>query len=412
MRILMCNKYFRTYGASTRYFFAISEAFESRGHEVIPFSMAGELNVESPYRQYFVNHIDFNEPASPWGHLIRGLHALYSMEARSKVERLIRDTRPDIVFLFNIYHHLSPSILHAFKRFSLPVVLLLEDYFLICPSYRLLAGEKVCECCKGNRFYNAAIQKCFHHSMPRSLMVAAIMYMHKALRIYEHNVDIFITGSQFSRHKHIEFGLESDSIVHIPHAFPLDDKVPRYDSDGYLVYLGVLEPWKGIATLIRSVKRLPSSTRLLIVGDGRAKVDFEQMVAKEGIDGVAFTGYKTGSELWDLVRNAYLVIVPSEWYEVFGSVIYEAFALGKPVIASRIGGIPELVKGGQTGLLFEPGDAEELASMIQYLMERPALVQEMGRNARRLVETELSMDNNYHATMAVFESLLVGKNWG
>lgn len=404
----MCNKYFRTSGASTKYFFGLSETFEKHGHQVIHFSMQDERNVPSAYADYFVSQVDFNRRVSPWRYLREFSRSIYSLEARRQVERLVKDTRPDIAMLFNIYHHLSPSILQVFRKYDLPIVLLVEDYFLICPSYRLYAGGEVCQRCQGGRFYQALWQRCFRDSLFRSFAAAAVSYVHKWLDIYDSNIHAYIAPSVFVRDRLVENGFDPDKITVIPHALPLTDIEPHYGGDDYIVYIGILEPWKGLSTLIRAMQALPH-IRLVILGDGNQRGELEQQVRQLGLKNVEFAGYVIKQEFKNLVENCRLVVVPSEWYEVFGTVTWEAFAYGKPVVGSRIGATPELVKDGETGVLFDPGSCAKLAKKIEIIFRDAKYCRRLGQNARRMVDDSLNMEINYNSTFKVFEHLLSEK---
>lgn len=405
----MCNKYFRTSGPSTKYFFGLSETFEKHGHQVIHFSMQDPRNEPSPYADYFASQVDFNQRLTPWRYAREFARAIYCLEARAKAERLVRDTKPDIVMLFNIYHHLSPSILEGFRKYSLPTVYLLEDFFLICPNYRLYAHGAVCERCKNGHFSEAVRQRCFQESTFRSLAAAGVAYVHKWLNLYRRSIDAYIAPSQFVLDKFVDHGFEQEKITVIPHGLPVDHIVPRFGGDDYIVYLGHLEPWKGTSTLFQAMRQLPD-IRLFFLGDGKSRSELEREGKRLNLTNMEFKGYVTGPIFHELVRNSRFVVVPSEWYEVFGTVTWEAFAYGKPVIGSRIGATPELVKEGETGVLFEPGNAADLAEKIRYLYENLQQTAKMGKNGRLLVETSLSLDHNHEATMALFDKLLADIN--
>lgn len=398
----MCHKYLRKTGVSTRYFFDLADVFQSNGHEVIFFSMEDPRNIETPYDKYFVKNIDFNIKKSWFKYLKEGIHAIYSTEAKNKVELLIKETEPEGVFLHGIHHHLSPSILPVFKKYNLPVVWHLSDFYLVCPSYRLLSRGTVCERCKGGKFYHAIAEKCFRDSWGRSAAAALVAYIHKAMKIYESNVDFFIAPSRFVMNKYIEMGFGPDKLVHIPQAISMDNLRPRPGEGDYVLYFGVLEKWKGVATLIRAMQDTPDA-KLVIAGEGRDKANLEEMVHREGIGNVEFVGYKAGDALWEVVGRARFVVVPSEWYEVYGMVTYEAFANGKPVIGSNIGGTAELIDHGINGLLFEPGNVSDLSEKIKRLLANPGLIAEMGKNARRKVETTITPFNNYKSIISLLK---------
>jgi glycosyltransferase involved in cell wall biosynthesis len=397
----MCHKYLRKTGVSTRYFFDLADVFQSKGHEVVFFSMDDPRNIETSFSKYFVKNIDYNITKSWFQYLKEGMHAIYSTEAGKKVELLIKDTKPEGVFLHDIQHHLSPSILHVFKKCNLPVVLHLSDFFLVCPSYRLLSKGAICEKCRGGKFYHAIRERCFRDSWGRSAAAALVAYIHRAIKIYENNVDFFIAPSRFVMDKYIDMGFDRDKIVLIPQAISIDQLHPRPGEGDYVLYFGVLEKWKGVATLIRAMQDVPGA-KLVIAGDGREKANLEEMAQREGIGNVEFVGYKAGDDLWEVVGRALFVVVPSEWYEVYGMVTYEAFANGKPVIGSNIGGTAELIDHGISGLLFEPGNVGDLSEKIKRLLADPGLIAAMGKNARRKVETVITPLNNYKSIISLF----------
>ena len=396
----MCHKYLRKLGVSTRYFFDLSNIFKAHGHEVIFFSMQDPRNIETQYSTYFVKNIDYNVNKSLLSYLKEGAHAIYSFESKKKAEAVVKATKPDGVFLHDIYHHLSPSILHVFKKYHLPVVLHLSDFYLICPSYRLLSNGKICERCKGGKFYNAIFEKCFRDSLGRSAAAALVTYIHRLFKIYENNVDYFIAPSKFVKNKYVEMGFNGERIVHIPQAISLDGIKPNYKVSDYILYFGVIEKWKGIGTLIKAMKNI-KDVKLIIAGDGREKLKLEKLAQEMNLKNVVFVGYKVGNDLWDIVSNASFVVVPSEWYEVYGMVTYESFAHGKPVIGSNIGGTAELIEDGKTGLLFEPGNIRMLSEKIRYLINNPELIIKMGKRAREKVETELSPLRNYQSILSL-----------
>ena len=409
MRILVCNKYFKKHGASTKYFFGLCQKFEEAGHEVIHFSMVDHLNEYSAYSKYFVPNVDFNESTSPLVYAKEYFRSINYVDAARKVENLIKDTKPEIVMLFNIYHHISPSILKIFKEYSIPVVQLLEDYFLICPSYRLYAKNNVCELCKNGKYYNVIKQKCFRESYFRSFAASSVAYIHNLLKSYTGYISYYIAPSEFVKNKFIEFGFDKKKIEVIPHALPLDKIKPNYFSNDYILYIGVIEEWKGVYTLIKSMQILKSQgIKLIILGNGRQLRELEDKVNGLNLNGIVnFPGYIIDEKFQEIVKHARFIIVPSEWYEVFGTVIWEAFAYGKPVIGTNIGAIPELVKENITGLLFNPKDENELAQKINFLYSNRKLVENMGRNARTLIESSLNMDVNYQKTISLFKKILL-----
>jgi len=231
------------------------------------------------------------------------------------------------------------------------------------------------------------------------------MYLHKFLRIYERNVDFFIAPSDFLRNKVIEFGINGGKIFHIPTFVDSREYSPQYNGDNYLVYFGRVSQEKGLSTLVEAIKAVRAS-KLLIIGEGELKNSLEGYTSQKSISDIKFLGHLSSERLKSVVRSSRFVVLPSEWYENCPASILEAFALGKPVIGSNIGGIPELIEDGVDGLLFEPGNSEELSEKIAYLISRPQLGEQMGKNARKKVEEKYNPEVYYQSLMGIYQKLL------
>jgi glycosyltransferase involved in cell wall biosynthesis len=368
--------------------------------------MLDDRNLPSDYEKYFVENVDFSE-VSQDVNLARRFKAatrvVYSLEAKKNVRRLIENTKPNLAHVQNIAHHLSPSILPGIKKYGLPVVQTLHDYKLICPSTLLFCGGSICERCKYRRYYNAILHRCKRDSLGASALAALELYTHRFLRIYEKNVDMFVAPSRFLRDKMIEFKMDGRKIVHIPQLIDADAYTPSYEHKDYLIYFGRLSVEKGVYTLIKAVRKL-GSAKLLIAGEGPLKRDLENYAGDAG--NIEFLGYVAHEKLKELVRDAMFTVIPSECYDNAPMSVYESFAMGKPVVGSKIGGIPELIEHRVNGLLFEPGNAEDLAENIDYLLKQKSLIPQMGKSGRERLEREHSRARHYEAIMDVYSKLL------
>ena len=400
MKILHVNKFYFLKGGSEKYMFELARKSEAAGHKNMFFSMEDRRNVPSGYSGHFVSNVDFNEMT-----LARKLRTaprvLYFFEARKKIEALIRRERPDITHLHNIAHQISPSILHSLRKYNIPAVQTLHDYKLICPTYYLFSNGMNCEKCKGGRYYNAVLSRCTKGSLAASLLNCAEMYAHRIMRVYD-SIDFFIAPSRSVRDKMAEFGVDPARLVYLPHFIDSSAYTPDYGHSGHILYFGRLSPGKGLNTLIDAMKGL-DRIRLKIIGEDPREKGLRERVAKERINNVEFLGYKAGEELKEEMGRAMFIVVPSVHYEIFGLVILEAFAMGKPVVGSDLFAIPELVRDGVTGLTFEPGNAEDLRAKIKYLADNPGKIVEMGKNARRFAENEMSFERHYLKLLEVYE---------
>ena len=264
---------------------------------------------------------------------------------------------------------------------------------------------KICEACRGHRYFNALRTKCQKSSYLVGLNIAVESYLYNLLGTYENTIDLFISPSNFVMKKVIEFGIDKEKVVCIPHFVRCDQYVPNYTDSNYILYFGRLEKHKGVKTLIEAIEGV-REVRLYIVGEGTFRSELESYTKKNSMKNVFFFGYVPENELITLIRNCLFTVVPSEWYEPFGFTVLESFALGKPVIGADIGAIPDLVKDGYTGALFRPGYAKDLAEKINYLLGDKNLIPEMGKNARETVEKEYNADLHYERLMEAYKDVL------
>ena len=384
--MLNCNRFYHIRGGADAYFLALDRLLKKSGHGSIPFVMKDEKNIDSEFNDYFINYLQFlNGKKVLLKNLARGI---YSFEAKNKVNALVKKTGPDIAHIHNIRYQLTPSILPALKRHNLPIVMTVNDYKLLCPAHTLFSNKRICHDCQGLRYYNAVFRRCFKDSYSYSLLVAMEMYLNKLSRIYEKNVDIFIAPSIFLKNKMIEFGFDSRKISILPYFIETDDYAVSSENRGYFVYLGRLEKTKGVDILLNAIQKsgIAKKYELKIIGDGTEKENLMQYCVDNGINNIKFYGFLPQDQVKDIIKYSIMTIVPSVWYEVFGIIILESFAMGKPVIASRIGGIPEVVTENKDGLLFDPGNVDDLMGKIEYCLMHQGKMAEMGEEGRKKVE--------------------------
>jgi len=403
MNVLAANKYYFVKGGAERYFFELQRILEEHGHSVIPFAMAGDRNEATPWSSYFVSHEPFEDGAPVLARLGAAGRVLYSWEARRRIESLVDKARPDVAHLHNIAHQLSPSIIHGLKSRGIPVVQTLHDYKLVCPNYQMFVDGQTCERCDSFRYYEAVVHRCMRGSLGASALVALEAYAHRILGTYLRNVDLFIAPSRSLRERMVAHGVPGDRIVHMPYSIALDEYRPVYEPGAYGVYFGRLSVGKGLKTLMSALELVPDLP-FKVVGSGPMREELERSVADRG--DVEFTGYMTGEALHRVVGNALFAVVPSECYENSPLAVYESFALGTPVVGSTIGGIPELVTDGETGLHFETGSRTALADAMRELASDRQRALEMGRAARRRVETEYGPARHYELITSVYERVI------
>ncbi|MBF0329899.1 MAG: glycosyltransferase family 4 protein [Nitrospirae bacterium] len=407
MKILLINKSLYPKGGDAVSTLTTGVLLVSKGHHVNYWGMNHPLNPDYPFKNYFVENVDYHALNSYKKKMMMAVNLLYSFKAKRKLEKLFKEFKPDIVHLNNFAHQISPSILHVLKKYDIPSVMTMRDYKLVCAPYNMLLNGKPCEKCKDGKYYQCLINKCVQNSFSKSLLNTMEMYFHhNILHLYD-LIDTYISPSIFLKAKCEEMGLKKQ-IEYLPNFVNLTEFTPQYkEEENTIVYFGRLSNEKGLVTLIEAMKGINATLRL--IGDGPSRNDLEAMVRSEKNNNVEFLGFKTGDELKGLIRQSMFVVLPSEWYENNPRTIIEAFALGKPAIGARIGGIPELVKDNETGLTFEPGNADDLAEKIGILLRDDELRIRMGKNARDFAERELNTEKHYQRLMELY-NMAIEKN--
>ena len=390
--------------------FGLSSYLASHGHEVIPFAVGYRRNEPSMYESYFLKPIGDGTQTKLTDFEGGGLaklkaagRAIYSVEARRAMSRLISETNPDLLYCLNIVNHISPSIIDAADRKGVPVVMRTSDFYLVCPSFLFLRDGQVCkDCLRGS--YRALGHKCVNDSFAATL--ARVCGMYRAAGIYK-KVSAFVTPTRMMRDALIEAGFPSERVHHIPTFVDSSRWTPRYDNDGYILYLGRLSPEKGVEFLLDAYNASDISDQLYIVGDGPADyvAELNEKVDSAKREQVRFLGAKSGDELREVVLGAKFVVVPSLCLDNAPNVVYEAFAAGKPVVGSAIGGLIEQVTP-ETGVLVEPGNVEALSDKMSELASTPDLLESLGRNARALVEKENSIELHVERLLGLFKQFV------
>jgi glycosyltransferase involved in cell wall biosynthesis len=404
MKILSINKFHRRSGGAETYMFSLTELLGRMGHEVIPFSMLDERNEPSCYSKYFVPNVDYHRNRSLARKVLEAGRIFYSFDSKRHISALIRDTKPSLAHCHNIYHQLSPSILHTLKQHCVPIVLTAHDYKLLCGNYKMLSHGRTCErCCHGSH-YHATLQRCVKNSLPASVVISLEMYFHRFLDIYS-LIDVIIAPSCFLKSKLIQYGFPAEKVIQVPYFVDPVKYQPCYENQGYFLYLGRLVEEKGLKTLLAAMKSLRNK-KLWVLGDGPQRTELEELANKYHLDNLSFRGFLTGRELVNAVENASFIVLPPEWYENYPLAILEAFAMGKPVVASRIGGIPELIDDGKEGFLFTAGDSEDLAQKIDCMLSDPRKLVEMGKAARSKILRCYTPEQHYKGIKQVYNSLV------
>jgi glycosyltransferase involved in cell wall biosynthesis len=371
------------------------------GHQVAFYGMNHPENEPQRFARHFPSHVEF-EPTPPAAKdRVRLLgRMLWSTSAARGMGNVLDDFRPDVVHLHNIYHQLSPSVLRPIAARGIGAVLTLHDYKLACPTYRMLDRGKICDACVGGHFQQAALRRCKDDSLLASAAAGAELWIHTVLRAYA-PVKVFICPSQFMHSIMKRAGVFPERLQWIPHFVEPSPGHRRPQSS--VVFAGRLSPEKGVDTLIRAMGRLGRDCRLDIAGTGPEHGRLERLADEFAPGQVTFHGRLDRAATLALVGDASAVAVPSRWYENQPMTVLEAFAAGRPVVASALGGIPELIDDGVDGRLVPYDDVEAMADALGPLLRDADKADAMGRAGLAKVQRDYAPARHLARLMAAYE---------
>lgn len=410
MKILQVNRYHFIAGGAERYYFNLSELLSKNGEQVVCFSQKNIKNIKRFSNKYFINELSKKKSYNFKFGLKIFSKTAYNFEAAENFSKLLWKFKPDIIHLHGIVYHISPSILVEARRKNIPVIMTLHDYSLLSPNLVLFHNGKICEVTKKRNFYKAFFHKCVRNSYIESLAGALIYQLHDAFGLYEKNIDLFIAPSRYIRQKYIEYGYDKRKIIHLNNFInTIDYGENNCLERDYVLYFGRIQEHKGVGLIIEAAKRLPS-INFIIMGDGSEKSKLQRKVIANNLKNVTFLPHLPLNKMKNILARARYVLVPSVWYENQPYTILETFALGKPVIASRIGGIPEVVINKKNGFLFEPGNINEFTRKILELWENKIKTKRMGVYARKLINERFSSELHYRKLMKIYRTVLRSKH--
>lgn len=366
MKVCLVNKFHYVKGGSETYYFGLGELLKKHGCEVVYFSMKDKKNRPCQQKKYFVEHVDFNAPMSKVQTVKAALKMLYSFEAKKKFEQLIIDEKPDIIHLNIFQSQLTGSIVDVAKKYHIPIVYTAHDLKSVCPNYQMLNHGVICEKCLHGNYLNCLKAGCMKDSKAKSLLATVEAEVYKIKKIYQ-NIDLVITPSEFYKNKIEEAGVVKCPVIHMTNFLPEGTEYKNgADRGDYFLYFGRLSREKGILTLVKAYAQAKVEKPLYIVGTGPVEEQIKQLITEKQLqEKVKLLGFKSGQELKDIVANALCVCLPSEWYENGPYSVMEAQAVGRPVIVSNNGGLPELVEDGVTGYNVPSSNVKDLAKGLK-----------------------------------------------
>ncbi|MBI2426329.1 MAG: glycosyltransferase family 4 protein [Candidatus Kerfeldbacteria bacterium] len=379
MNILQINKFYSPAGGADQYMLELSQALKERGHTVVPFAMAHPENLPTSWSQFFPSFVETeNMSGIKSGFKTLG-RLFYSREAQQKLEALLAEFTPDVAHVHNIYHQLSPSLLTTLAKHHIPIVLTAHDHKLVSPLYTLEERDTALVGRPWKQAWDILLHRRFRASLTASVIVVLETALHRVLKLYRH-VTTIVAPSICMRDLLLRAGYPVDRIRMISHgiASPRVEGVERKD---HVLFVGRLKWEKGCDVLLEAARRVPQA-RIRIIGTGPDEDQLKAFAQTHGLTNVQFLRHVPHEHIFEHMSRARGVIVPSRFVEPFGLSALEAAACGTPVIASRIGALPEIVQDHVTGLLFEPKNPADLAAKMQWALDHPASFAKFGESAR------------------------------
>jgi glycosyltransferase involved in cell wall biosynthesis len=394
-------------GGSEKVYFETAELLLEKGHEVIYFSTLEDNTLDNDQIDFFVDEPDY-KTNSIIKKIKNSLRFVYSFEAKQKLERLIEKEKPDLAHLHIFYGNLTSSILPVLKKKNIPIVMSVHEYRMLCPTYLMLDQDnKLCELCADGNYVYCVQKKCNKGSLANSAVSAIECYVRDKVFSYENYIDRFIMVSKFIENKHLQFKPQiKKKTVHIYNFLNVSKYATSTKKEDGFLYIGRLSKEKGVDTLIKAFQNLPE-IHLKIAGDGVFRDTLENYVLEHDLRNVEFLGFLNSKEIKKVQSEVSYLIVPSEWYENNPMVVIEALSMGKPIIGSDIGGIPELIQEGKNGFLFEPGNLQDLIKTIRNadkLDEKNYMT--LSRNARSFAEQNFDREEHYNVLMDTYQEVI------
>jgi glycosyltransferase involved in cell wall biosynthesis len=325
---------------------------------------------------------------------------IYNVCIYREMRRLLGEDRPDLVHVHSVYPMFSPSVLVACRRAGVPVVMTVHSHNLTCPTWYHLHKGRVCEECVGGHEYRCVLKNC-RNNIFESVAYALRSGVARRFRLFHDNVSILIVQTPFAKGRLLQAGFRENQIAVVPNPTSVTDAATDRPVGEFVAFAGRVSPEKGVDIFLAAAAQMPD-VPFKVAGDGPVLSEMKARAPRN----VEFLGQLGFDQLLTFYRTSRVLVVPSVCFELFGLVAVDAMALGVPVIASRIGGLPHVVEDGVTGSLFEPGNREDLVQQVRRLWDDPELCNRMGRAGQQKIAREFTEDRYFHNLMAVYQTAI------
>ncbi|MBF0478523.1 MAG: glycosyltransferase family 4 protein [Candidatus Omnitrophica bacterium] len=388
MKILVVHNFYIEPGGEDQVFRAEAQMLKENGHDVRTYE-------------------EHNSRAKMMGRFKIAASFIWNKESASKFGKELDDFKPDLVHFHNIFLLLSPAVYYECKKRRIPVVQSLHNSRLICPAARFFRDGHLCMECAAKNFPWPGVQyRCYHHSRLQTFLVGLMSFWHRQTGTWHKQIDAYIVFSEFYRQVFVKWGLPKEKIVIKPHFLIKDPgSRPAGTLGEYALFVGRLSADKGIRKLLNTFLRL-KDLRLIIIGDGEERAYVEEFIKKHSCKNIRLLGQLPHLEVMEHIKRSKFVVVPSEVAETFGLVVLESFACGVPVVASKLGALPEMVKERGNGRLFMPGNGQQMIEMILGICSDPQKLIALGEQARKTYELRYTKEKNYQQLMDIYKLVM------
>jgi glycosyltransferase involved in cell wall biosynthesis len=383
LKILLCHNYYQLPGGEDRVFEDEARLLEQRGHQVIRFTRSNDsINTMSRWKV--------------------ATQTIWNRDVYAELRDLIRHERPSIMHCTNTFPLISPAAYYAANAEQVPVVQALQNYRLICPGALLMRDGRVCEDCVGKKVaWPAILHGCYRGSRLGSACVTTMLASHRAVKTWRNSVSCYVVPTEFSRRKFVEAGFDEAQIAVKPN-FVDPSPSPGAGAGGYFVFVGRLAEEKGLKTLLDAWSGFRG--KLKILGDGPLAGLVAEFASRDA--SIEWLGQQPGDVVQQVVGDSVALVVPSIWYEGLPKTIIEAFSVGTPIIASNLGAMSEVIEPGKTGLLFQPGNTEQLLEALSWAADSPQRMKSMRTTVRETFERRYTADRNYELLLDIYRRVL------
>lgn len=358
-------------------------------------------------RGHVVERIEVdNHDVASIGNARAGAKAFWNRSVARELASMLESFDPDVVHVHTPFPIMSPAVFRVASARGCATVGTVQSWRYNCIKGTLERDGAICEECVGRRVKVPAVRhRCYQDSTAASLVLAGSLTAHGLVGTFRNHVDRFLALTPFMRERLIAEGLAPEQVVVKPNSSP-DPGPPLATRRGYVLFCGRLVRDKGVRTVLEAWRRLEGEVPLVIAGEGPLRDDVVDAARDD--PRIDYVGWLDRDAMSITLREADVVLLPSEWYEGLPVILTEAFAAGTPIIASDVGNFSELVVDGENGRHFAVGDPSSLARAVRAFFDDEASSSMRG-GARATFDAHFREDRVMDTLEAVYRDAVASR---